>query len=262
MRLWSWNVNGIRACHRKGELLSLLSREKPDVLCLQEIKAMPEQLENDLLKDHGYHVTWAPAEKKGYSGVATFSRVEPDGVQIGIGEERFDREGRILISHHGELTLANCYFPNGQRDHARLPYKTDFYRALLAWGTAQRKAGRKVVICGDWNTAHNEIDLKNYKTNRKTSGFTDFERTLVDEFVQAGWHDSFRRLYPESGDVYSWWSNRAGVRERNIGWRIDYHFVADELWPCVRDAKVHGDVKGSDHCPVELELELDDAVGR
>ena len=194
MRLWSWNVNGIRACHRKGQLLSLLEREKPDVLCLQEIKAMPEQLEHDLLESHGYHVSWAPAEKKGYSGVATFSKHAPDRVQIGIGEARFDQEGRVLISDHGPLTVVNCYFPNGQRDHARLPYKTDFYRTLLSWGAEQRSAGRELVICGDWNTAHQEMDLKNWKTNRKTSGFTDFERSLIDEFIEQGWHDSIRTL--------------------------------------------------------------------
>lgn len=226
------------------------------MLCLQEIKALPEQLDDGLLNSHGYHVSWAPAEKKGYSGVATFSKEPPDAVQVGLGEPRFDREGRVLISEYGPLTVVNCYFPNGQRDHARLPYKTDFYRHLLEWSRAQRDAGRLMVICGDWNTAHQELDLKNWKTNRKTSGFTDFERSLIDEFIDEGWHDSFRALHPDSRDVYSWWSNRAGVRDRNIGWRIDYHFVCNALRPHVRAADVRMEIMGSDHCPVTLQLEL------
>ncbi len=254
MRLFSWNVNGIRAVHRKGLFLSFLESAQPDVLCLQETKAWPEQLESDLLTDHGYHVVWAEAEKKGYSGVATFSRVPPDEHQVGLGVEQFDREGRTVITRHGNVLLMNSYFPNGQRDHARLPYKTEFYREVLRWGQEKRAEGFEVAICGDWNTAHHEVDLKNWKSNRKTSGFTEPERALVTEFCDAGWHDAFRRLYPDAVDVYSWWSNRVGVRDRNIGWRIDYHFVADELWPRVKDARIHTDVMGSDHCPIELEL--------
>lgn len=254
MRIVSWNVNGIRAATRKG-FLDWLAAAQPDVLCLQEIKAMPEQLGPDLLSDHGYHVVWNPAKKKGYSGTATFSKVEPDAVQIGIGEDRFDDEGRILLTQHGDVTVINCYFPHGQRDHARLPYKTDFYRALFVWGQAMRAAGKKVCITGDWNTAHNDIDIRNYKSNRKTSGFTLPERQLVDEWVEAGWHDAFRALYPERGDMYTWWSQRGDVRARNVGWRIDYHFVADELWPRVQDALIHTQVMGSDHCPIELVLD-------
>jgi len=254
MRLLSWNVNGIRACHRKGEFYKLLQTFEPDVLCIQETKAWPEQLEADLLVDHGYSVTWATAEKKGYSGVATFCKQPASQAVVGLGIHEFDREGRVVVTEHGNITLVNAYFPNGQRDHARLPYKTDFYRAMLAFGETERRRGREVVICGDWNTAHHEIDLKNWKSNRKTSGFTVPERDLVTEFCDAGYRDAFRTLYPERADVYTWWSNRVGVRDRNIGWRIDYHFVSDGLWSRVADAKIHDQFMGSDHCPIELEL--------
>lgn len=251
MRIFSWNVNGIRAASRKG-LLEWIAAVQPDVLCLQEIKASPEQLGADLLSEHGYHVTWHPAQKKGYSGTATFSKVAPDHVQIGIGDPRFDDEGRLLLTRHGDVTVINGYFPNGQRDHARLPYKTAFYRALFAWGQALRAEGHQVCITGDWNTAHNDIDLRNFKQNRKTSGFTLPERQLIDEWVDAGWHDTFRRRNPDLADMYTWWSQRGDVRARNVGWRIDYHFVCDALWPRVEDAVIHTDVMGSDHCPIEL----------
>ena len=255
MKIVSWNVNGIRACHRKGAFLSFLERCEPDLLGIQETKAWPEQLEDDLLSDHGYHVVWAQAEKKGYSGTAIFSRREPDSVEIGLGVEEFDREGRVLIVRHGAVTFFNAYFPNGQRDHARLPYKTRFYRAALEWGLQESSSGQRVVMSGDWNTAHQDIDLKNYKQNRKTSGFTLPERALIDEFVTAGFVDSFRHLHPERADAYTWWSNRAGVRERNIGWRIDYHFLCPNAHPVLRDADILDDVMGSDHCPIVVELQ-------
>lgn len=256
MKILSWNVNGIRACHRKGAFLSLLNKEKPDVLGVQETKAWPEQLDAELLRDHGYHVTWAQAEKKGYSGTALFSLAKPDSVEVGLGVDEFDREGRIIIARFNEVTCFNAYFPNGQRDHARLPYKTRFYRAALAWGVEESKRGQKVIMSGDWNTAHQDIDLKNYKTNRKTSGFTLPERALIDEFVAAGFVDSFRSLYPERSDVYTWWSNRKGVRERNIGWRIDYHFLCPNAVLRLKKATVMDDVFGSDHCPISVELSI------
>ena len=256
MHIWSWNVNGIRACHRKEQLLPLLARDTVDVLCLQEIKALPEQVPEEVLDGHGCHIAWGPAERKGYSGVATFSKVEPDEVIVGLGVEKFDVEGRTITTRYGNLLVVNCYFPHGQRDHARLPYKTEYYRTLKTWAEARRAEGFRMVICGDWNTAHQAVDIKNDKANRKTSGFTEPERALIDEYVDLGWHDSFRKLYPNAEDVYTWWSNRAGVRERNVGWRIDYHFVSDELWSSVSDAKVHADIMGSDHCPIELTLAI------
>ncbi|MCA9541494.1 MAG: exodeoxyribonuclease III [Myxococcales bacterium] len=254
MRIFTWNVNGVRACHRKGEFLKFLADQAPDVLCLQETKAEPDQLPAELLSEHGYHVVWASAEKKGYSGTATFSKVPPAAIETGIGEARFDSEGRTIITRHGDITVVNGYFPHGQRDHARLPFKTDYYRAMLALGQRLRAEGGAVVLCGDWNTAHTELDIKNAKENRKTSGFTDAERALVDEFIAAGYVDAFRALHPDTRDVYSWWSSRFGVRERNVGWRIDYHLVAEEAFPRVSAARVHTKVLGSDHCPVELEI--------
>jgi exodeoxyribonuclease-3 len=256
VRLISWNVNGIRSAQRKG-FLEWLERERPDVLCLQETKARPDQLDEALLRGHGYHAAWHSAEKPGYSGVATFAREAPDAVRVGLGVEAFDREGRVLVTRHGDVTLVNAYFPNGQRDCSRVPFKTDFYRAMLAFLEGLRAGGERVVVCGDFNTAHQPIDLKNWRANQKTSGFLPEERVLLDEYVAAGWVDAFRRLHPDATDHYTWWSNRPGVRARNIGWRIDYHFVAPELWPRVRAARLHMDVPGSDHCPVELELSAD-----
>ena len=255
MRLYSWNVNGIRACTRKG-FLDWLKATQPDVVGLQEIKAMPEQLGPDLLEDHGYHVVWNPAERKGYSGTATFCKTVPDEVVLGLGEARFDCEGRTTITRFGDLTFINAYFPNGKRDLSRIPYKTDFYRLMYKVANERRAAGQKVIIAGDWNTAHHEVDLKNWRANRKTTGFRPEERALLDEFEADGWVDSFRAQHPEAVDRYSWWSNRKGVRERNVGWRIDYHWVSAELAPLVTGAEIHSDVLGSDHCPVSVTVDV------
>lgn len=253
MRIFAWNVNGLRACHRKGRFVPFVEAHRPDVLCLQEVRARPEQVPGPARAPRGMHGEWHLAEKKGYSGVTTFSVEPPDRAQHGIGEARFDAEGRVLITDHGPLTVVNAYFPHGQREHQRLPFKTDFYRAMLALGGRLRDAGRRVVLCGDWNTAHRDIDLKNHKSNRKTSGFTDAERALIDEFEAAGWVDAWRALHPED-EVYTWWSSRKGVRERNVGWRIDMFLVDAATMEAVRGARIHDDVMGSDHCPLEIEL--------
>ncbi len=253
MRFFSWNVNGIRAATRKG-FLDWLDDEQPDVLCLQEIRANEDQVGDDVLKDHGYHVVWVSAERKGYSGVATFSKTPPDEVRVGLGVDRFDEEGRLVMTRHGDLLLYNGYFPNGGREHARVPYKLDFYRALLDRVRQDLAEGHSVIVCGDWNTAHQPVDLARPRANVKTSGFLPSERALVDDFIAAGFVDVFRALYPIERDVFSWWSNRKGARERNIGWRIDYHMASRDLLPRVVDARVHTAVMGSDHCPVELEL--------
>lgn len=253
MRIFAWNVNGLRSCHRKGHFLPFVEAHRPDVLCLQEVRALPGQLPDEARSPGGMHGEWHVAEKKGYSGVTTFSRGVPDQAHHGIGDARFDSEGRVLLTDHGPVTVVNAYFPHGQRDHARLPFKTDFYRAILALGGALREAGRQVVLCGDWNTAHHDIDLKNHSSNRKTSGFTAPERALLDEFQAAGWVDVWRALHPED-EVYTWWSSRIGVREKNVGWRIDMFLVDGETMKRVRGAKIHTDVMGSDHCPIELEL--------
>jgi exodeoxyribonuclease-3 len=254
MRFFSWNVNGIRAATRKG-FLSWLEAENPDVLCLQETRANTDQIGPDILSDHGYHVTWVSAQKKGYSGVATFSREKPDEVVIGLGEERFDSEGRMVMTRHGDIVLFNGYFPNGGRTHARVPYKLDFYKKLLAQTQPMVERGEKVIICGDWNTAHKAVDLARPKANVKTSGFTPIEREAFDEFFEAGFIDAFRQRYPDTNDVYTWWSNRAGVRQRNIGWRIDYHMVSPKMMEDVVDVRIHTEVLGSDHCPIELAVE-------
>ena len=254
MRLFSWNVNGIRAVARKG-FLAWLEAEKPDVLCIQETRASEDQLDEALLSGHGYHAVWVSAEKKGYSGVATFSRREPEEVAVGLGEARFDKEGRLVMTRHGDVWLFNGYFPNGGRTHDRVPYKLEFYTALLAHTRPMLARGEQVVITGDWNTAHQAVDLARPKANVKTSGFTPVEREAFGEFLEAGYVDAFRALYPDAVDQYSWWSNRSGARGKNIGWRIDYHLVSENLMGRVRDARLHTSVMGSDHCPIELVLE-------
>lgn len=253
LRLFSWNVNGIRAAVRKG-FLDWLDAERPDVLCLQEIRANRDQVGPEVLQDHGYHVTWVSAERKGYSGVATFSRHPPDEVVVGLGDEQFDREGRLVMTRHGDLVVYNGYFPNGQRDHARVPYKLAFYERLLAVATERVEQGERVILCGDWNTAHQPIDLARPRANVKTTGFLPHERAMIDTYIDVGFVDAFRVLYPLARDRFTLWSNRAGARDRNIGWRIDYHMVHRTLLPRVVDARIHDHVLGSDHCPVELEL--------
>ena len=253
MRWLSWNVNGVRAATRKG-FIDWFEETKPDVLCLQETKARPDQVDAIVAEPPGYHAVWAPAVKPGYSGVATYSRQPPDEVVIGLGDARFDDEGRTIITRYGDVTLFNGYFPNSRRDLARVDFKTDFYRLLRIEADARRDRGEHVVICGDWNTAHRPIDLRNWKANQKASGFLPEERALIDEYVDAGYVDVFRHLNPELDGAYTWWSNRAGVRARNVGWRIDYHFVDDGFMSRVIDARIHAAVMGSDHCPIELEF--------
>jgi exodeoxyribonuclease-3 len=253
MNIYSWNVNGIRAIEKKG-FLAWLENTQPDILCLQETKAHEEQLTSSLLRDHGYHTSWHSAEKKGYSSVATFCRKPPLKVQKGLGIPRFDCEGRVLITWHEEFKLYNIYFPNGQRDCGRVTYKLDFYTELLALLNADVAAGENVVIGGDWNTAHQAIDLKNPKANEGTSGFLPEERAMLDRYLAEGYVDTFRHLHPEAKDRYSWWSYQSGARERNVGWRIDYFFVNQRLLPQVTQADILDQVMGSDHCPVMIRL--------
>ncbi len=254
MKLISWNVNGVRAAVKKG-LLDWLESEKPDILCLQETKAHKEQLTSEILEDHGYHTYWHSGEKKGYSGVATFSREEPLYVQEGLGIEKYDIEGRVLLTEHDNFLLYNIYFPNGQKDEMRLQYKLDFYDDLLPIINEQVESGHNVIVTGDWNTAHHPIDLARPKENVKTSGFMPVEREKLDIYVKNGWVDTFRMFHDE-GDRYSWWTYRFGARDRNVGWRIDYFFVNEGLSDQCLDADIHPDVFGSDHCPVSLTLDL------
>ncbi|MBU8923305.1 MAG: exodeoxyribonuclease III [Bacteroidales bacterium] len=254
MKIYSWNVNGIRAVQKKG-FIDWVVKEQPDILCIQETKANVEQLSEELLNIPGYFASFNSAERKGYSGVAIYSRTEPLKMDHGFGVERFDSEGRVIVSEYPDFTLLNIYFPNGQKDDERLAYKMDFYDATLDFCESLRKKGKKLVICGDYNTAHREIDLKNPKPNEKRSGFLPIERQWIDRFIAAGYVDTFRSLYPEKV-MYSWWSYRFSARKKNVGWRIDYHFVSSDLADKVRDAMIMNEVSGSDHCPVVLELDL------
>ena len=252
MKLISWNVNGVRAVVKKG-FLDWLDQEQPDILCLQETKAHVDQLTAEILTDHGYHTFWHSGERRGYSGVATFCKEEPLYVQEGLGIERYDAEGRVLLTEHENFLLYNIYFPNGQKDDERLQYKLDFYDDLLPIINEQVESGNNVVVTGDWNTAHHPIDLARPKQNVNTSGFMSIEREKLDMYVENGWIDTFRLFHPE-GDRYSWWTYRFGARERNVGWRIDYFFVNEGFVDNVEDADIHDEVVGSDHCPVSLEL--------
>lgn len=254
MKIISWNVNGIRAAVKKG-FLDWLDEEQPDILCIQETKAHKEQLTNEILTDHGYHTYWHSGERKGYSSVATFCKDEPHFVQEGLGIEKYDREGRVLLTEHDDFLLYNIYFPNGQRDHGRLQYKLDFYDELLPIINEQVESGNNVIVTGDWNTAHHPIDLARPKANLKTSGFMPIERERLDTYESYGWVDTFRHFHDE-GDRYSWWSYRFGARDRNVGWRIDYFFVNEDMMDLCVDADIHDDVMGSDHCPVSLTLDL------
>jgi len=253
MHLFSWNVNGLRAAHGKG-FLDWLHQAQPDVLCLQETKCHPEQLDAALREPDGYHTYWAWAEKKGYSGVALYSKSEPLAVQIGLGIPEYDREGRTIVADYGEFVLINAYFPNGSRDHSRVPFKMAYKAAFLDFCNDLQAQGKAVVFCGDVNTSHQEIDLARPRQNQTTTGFLPEERAWIDDVVAQGYVDTFRALYPERAGAYSWWSYIGGARGRNVGWRLDYFFVSPDLWPRVADAAIHPDVTGSDHCPVSLTL--------
>ena len=256
MKIFSWNVNGVRAIEKKG-FLDWIDNEDPDIVCIQETKAKVEQLGSSLIEDHGYHTYWHSAERPGYSGVATFSKVEPLFVQNGLGIDRFDREGRVLISEHENFLLYNIYFPNGQKDEIRLNYKLDFYDELLPIINEQVESGSNVIVTGDWNTAHFPIDLARPKENIKTSGFMPIEREKMDQYVDSGWIDTFRHFNTDP-ERYTWWTYRFGARQRNVGWRIDYFFVNESFISNIEDAEIHENIMGSDHCPVSITIKNDE----
>ena len=248
MKLISWNVNGLRACVGKG-FFEFLEREQPDMMCLQETKLQPEQAP----EVEGYYDYWNSADKKGYSGTAIFSKTEPITVTYDIGIDVHDHEGRVITAEYPEFYLVTVYVPNSQDGLKRLGYRMtweDDFRAYLQ-ALDQKKP---VIVCGDMNVAHKEIDLKNPKTNRKNAGFTDEERAKMTELLDAGFVDTFRHFYPEVEGVYSWWSYRFKAREKNAGWRIDYFLVSERFIDRVKDARILTDVFGSDHCPVVIEL--------
>ena len=247
-----WNVNGIRAMEKKG-FVEWLQRESPDILCLQETKVQPEQLTREMQQPAGYHACWNFPERKGYSGVATFSKEKPIKVQNGFGIERFDVEGRVIITQHPDFTLFNIYFPNGKMNEERLSYKMDFYHAFLDFAYSVKAKGEKLIICGDFNTAHKEIDLARPSENENVSGFLPMERVWMDEFVAHGFVDAFRHFNKEPNH-YTWWSLRTRARERNTGWRLDYFFVTENMLDSVTEASILSNVTGSDHCPVGIKL--------
>lgn len=249
MKLISWNVNGLRACMGKG-FLDFLKASDADIVCLQETKMQREQA--DFIID-GYEEYWNSAEKKGYSGTAVFTKKPPLSVSYGIGIPEHDTEGRVITAEFPDFFLVNVYTPNSQQELARLPYRMqweDAFRDYLK--TLDQK--KPLIVCGDMNVAHEEIDLKNPKTNRKNAGFTDEERQKMTELLSSGFIDTFRLLYPDTEGVYSWWSYRFHAREKNAGWRIDYFLVSDRLKDRVSDSRIDTDVFGSDHCPIELIL--------
>jgi exodeoxyribonuclease III len=252
MRLFTWNVNGIRSVASKG-FGQWLETHHPDIVAVQEIKARPEQLEPSLVQPNGYHAVWFPAQKPGYSGVAVYSKAEPTHVRYGLGTEEFDNEGRVVEVEFKNFVLLNAYFPNSQRDHARLDYKLAFCDAMRRRLDTLRNEGKHFLLCGDFNIAHKEIDLKNPKQNLNNAGFLPAERSWMDQLLAAGYVDTFREFHPEPGH-YTWWSYRPGVREKNIGWRLDYFVCNPEFKDRLEDAAHHPMVHGSDHCPVELRL--------
>ena len=253
MRILSWNVNGMRAAVRKG-FMEWFHAEAPDVMCLQEIKATPNDLTKEIADPVGYHAIWNPAQRKGYSGVAILSKKKPKEIHLGMGVDRFDIEGRIIRLEYKNFDLLNIYFPNGTSGPERLKYKMDFYDAFLDHCEALRKEGKKLVITGDVNTAHKAIDLKNPKPNEKNSGFLPEERAWMDKFVAHGYIDTFREFCQEP-DHYTWWSYRANARANNKGWRLDYGMVAEALADRLKRSVILSEAKHSDHCPILLEVD-------
>jgi exodeoxyribonuclease-3 len=254
MRIVSWNVNGLRAVHRKG-FLDWLKSDDPDIICLQETKLKQTQVPDVLAQMPGYHKYFSEAEKTGYSGVAVFTKPRPTRIAKGFGIRHFDNEGRILIAEYDRFILFNIYFPNGKASKERLAYKMAFYAAFFDYAERLRAKGHDLIICGDVNTAHQEIDLARPRENSKTSGFLPEERAWLDRFIDHGYLDTFR-LFNKEGGHYSWWDQKTRARDRNVGWRIDYFFINDTLKKYLRAAFILPEVHGSDHCPVGIEISI------
>lgn len=251
MKITTWNVNGLRAVMAKG-FRDWAQKDAADILCLQEIKARPDQIDDEVREIPGYRSYWNPAQRPGYSGVASYVRPDDVDVQYGLGVEEFDNEGRVIrmgLDH--DILLFNIYFPNGQRSHDRVDFKLSFYQSLLAQCAELMAQGKAVILTGDFNTAHQEIDLANPKQNANTSGFLPEERAWVDTYLQNGFSDAYRVLYPDRVE-YTWWTYISNARKRNVGWRLDYFLVSDCFMSRVKDVIIQTDVYGSDHCPVSL----------
>lgn len=253
MKITTWNINGYRAVLKKG-FGDWLRQDGSDLICLQEIKARPDQIEEIYRTWDGYSEYWNPAERAGYSGVAVFSRTKPLEIGYGLDDSRFDDEGRVIWMKFPSYTVFNIYFPNGQRGQERVDYKLNFYARLLEICGELHQSGQKVIITGDFNTAHQEIDLANPKQNSTSSGFLPEERAWVTRFLENGFSDAYRKLYPERVQ-YTWWTYITNARARNVGWRLDYHLVTHSLMDSVRSVTIQDQVMGSDHCPVTLEID-------
>ncbi|MDD4202554.1 MAG: exodeoxyribonuclease III [Candidatus Omnitrophica bacterium] len=254
MRILSWNVNGIRAVEKKG-FLQWLNTEQPDILCVQETRAQKEQLKKELVEPEGYFTYWAHAlEKKGYSGVGIFTKEKPLNVSIGLGNKKYDTEGRTLVAEYEDMILFNIYFPNGNVGTDRLKYKLEFYDIFLRRIQKEKEKGKIILVCGDVNTAHTEIDLSRPKENSTVSGFLPVERAHLDKWIKNGLVDTYRMFNKEGGN-YTWWDMKTGARQRNVGWRLDYFFVDNEHRSKIKDAFILKDVYGSDHCPVGVRVD-------
>lgn len=255
MKIITWNTNGLRATYNQGNFFPLFEKYQPDILCLQETKAAVGQLPEEAKNVPGYYSFFASSVlKKGYSGVAIYTKEDPIKVELGIGIPEFDDEGRTIVAHFKNFVLINCYFPNGGGGPVRLDYKLRFYDAFLEYANKLRKEGRSVIFCGDVNTAHHEIDLARPKANENNTGFLPIEREWMDSLALNGYVDVFRHLYPNKADAYTYWDMKTGARDRNVGWRIDYFFVSPDLLPKVKDMEIYADYMGSDHCPVLIEI--------
>jgi exodeoxyribonuclease III len=255
LKLLCWNVNGFRAVVKKG-FWDFLDKEKPDIMCLQETKATPDQLKEEIKDTRGYTMYWAyPAERKGYSGTAVFTKEEPKSIKYDFGEKGIDIEGRMILAEYPAFTLMTIYFPNGGMGPERLKYKMDFYDIFLDYADGLVKQGKKLVICGDVNTAHKEIDLARPKDNVTKTGFLPEERAWIDKFVSHGYVDTFRHFHKEPNQ-YTYWDMKTGARYRNVGWRIDYFYVSENLLPAVKSSFIMREVMGSDHCPIGITLKL------
>jgi len=252
--IYSWNVNGIRACQKKG-FTEWLKETSPDILCIQETKAQKEQLDQDLINIDDYKSYWFSAKRKGYSGTAIFTKEEPLSVEA-LGSHEFDDEGRTIIAHYEKFTLINCYFPNSQSEGVRLGYKLDFCNTILKKCNELVTSGKNIILCGDYNIAHTAIDLKNPKTNEKNPGYLPEEREWMTTFLSSGYSDIFRKQHLDEPGYYSWWSYRFKAREKDVGWRIDYLCVNNSFADSVINASIHKFVMGSDHCPVSITVDV------
>ena len=250
MKLISWNVNGLRAIYKKG-FVDIVKNFDADIFCIQETKMQEGQIELDL---NNYHEYYNYAERKGYSGTAIFTKIKPINVTYGIGVEEHDKEGRVITLEFDKFYMVNCYTPNSGRELARLDYRMEWEEAFRKY-LKDLDNKKPVIICGDLNVAHNEIDLKNPKSNRKNAGFTDEEREKIDKLLKSGFTDTFRKMYPNKEGCYTWWSYMFNARANNAGWRIDYFLVSDRISNNIKDSYIYSEIMGSDHCPVGLEME-------